>query len=116
MAFRISAGVRRRARTARGATAARFSTSCCGASQARSRTWVAFKASIIAPPLRLRAARNAASATLAFAAVHSPRAGDPASALVHGYSVATAWATGMLVAGALAAALLMNATRLPSYP
>ena len=63
MAFRISAGVRRRARTARGATAARS-----------------------------------------------------ASALVHGYSVATAWATGMVVAGALAAALLMNATRPPSYP
>jgi EmrB/QacA subfamily drug resistance transporter len=57
----------------------------------------------------------AASATLAFAAVHSSRTGNGAAALVHGYSTATAWATGMLVAGALAAALMMNATRPPSH-
>jgi hypothetical protein len=58
----------------------------------------------------------AASATLAYVAVHSPRVGNPAMALVHGYSVATTWGTGMLVAGALAAALLLNAKRPTSYP
>lgn len=58
----------------------------------------------------------AASATLAFGGVHPPRAVNPATALVHGYSVATEWGTGMLVAGALAAALLMNASRPRSYP
>ncbi len=57
----------------------------------------------------------AASATLAFAGVHPPRGVNPATALVHGYSVATAWGTGMLVAGALAAALLMNASRPRSH-
>jgi EmrB/QacA subfamily drug resistance transporter len=57
----------------------------------------------------------AASATLAFAAGHSSRTGSAAAALVHGYSVATAWGTGMLLAGALAAALMMNATRPPSH-
>jgi predicted MFS family arabinose efflux permease len=53
----------------------------------------------------------AASATLAYAAPQSPRAGGGAAALVHGYSVATAWGAGILVAGALAAGLLMNAPR-----
>lgn len=57
----------------------------------------------------------AASATLAFAAAHSSRAGSGAAALVHGYSVATAWGTGILVAGALAAALMMDAPRPPSH-
>jgi EmrB/QacA subfamily drug resistance transporter len=57
----------------------------------------------------------AASATLAYAAGHVRRVGSGAVALVHGYSVATAWGAGMLVAGALAAGLLMNATSPPSH-
>jgi EmrB/QacA subfamily drug resistance transporter len=57
----------------------------------------------------------AASATLAFAALHTTSRGVGPAALVHGYSVATVWGTGILVAGALAAALLMNASRPPAY-
>jgi EmrB/QacA subfamily drug resistance transporter len=53
----------------------------------------------------------AASATLAYAAAHSQPVGSGAAALVHGYSVATAWGAGILVAGALAAGLPMNAAR-----
>lgn len=53
----------------------------------------------------------AASATLAYAATQSHGAGSGAVALVHGYSVATAWGAAILVAGALAAGLLMNAPR-----
>jgi EmrB/QacA subfamily drug resistance transporter len=51
----------------------------------------------------------AASATVAFVTVHSSAVVHGALALVHGYAVAAAWAAGMLVAGAVAAALLMNA-------
>ena len=57
----------------------------------------------------------AASATVAFAALHTTSRGVGPAALVYGYSVATAWGTGILVAGALAAALLMNASRPPAY-
>jgi EmrB/QacA subfamily drug resistance transporter len=57
----------------------------------------------------------ATSATLAFAALHGSSRDIGAAALVHGYSVATAWGTGILVTGALAAALLMNAARPPSH-
>ena len=50
----------------------------------------------------------AAGATAAYLATHA--AGDhPAAALVHGFTVATAWAALILVAGAVAAALLINA-------
>src|SRR6202049_4277375 len=57
----------------------------------------------------------AASATGAVSALHAASRGIAPAALVHGYSVATVWGTGILVAGALAAALLMNATRPPAY-
>ena len=51
----------------------------------------------------------AATATVTYAARHPSGAVHSAAALVHGYSVATEWGTVMLVAGALAAALMMNA-------
>lgn len=57
----------------------------------------------------------AASATLAYAAAQSQAPGSGAAALVHGYSVATAWGAAILVAGALAAGLLMNAPRPASH-
>ena len=53
----------------------------------------------------------AASATAGYLAVHAPAPAVAAQALVHGYSVATAWGGGMLVLGAALALLLITAGR-----
>ncbi len=53
----------------------------------------------------------AASATAGYLAVHAPAPAVTAQALVHGYSVATAWGGGMLVLGAALALLLVTAGR-----
>ena len=50
----------------------------------------------------------AAGATAAYLTTHAAEH-HPAAALVHGFTVATAWAALILVAGAVAAALLINA-------
>ena len=50
----------------------------------------------------------AAGATAAYLATHAA-AQHPAAALVHGFTVATAWAALILTAGAVAAAVLINA-------
>lgn len=50
----------------------------------------------------------AAGATAAYLVTHAARH-DSATALVHGFSVATAWAALILAAGAVAAAVLINA-------
>jgi len=55
----------------------------------------------------------AASATAGYLATHA--LGQRAEALVHGYSVATEWGTAILVLGAVAAAVLINAPR-PGTP
>jgi EmrB/QacA subfamily drug resistance transporter len=51
----------------------------------------------------------AAGATIAYLATQ--QAGGRAQALVHGYSVATSWGTAILLAGAVIAAVLINAGR-----
>jgi EmrB/QacA subfamily drug resistance transporter len=51
----------------------------------------------------------AASATAAYLAAHHPTASLVSQGLVHGYSLATAWAAGFLVVGALVTALFINA-------
>ncbi len=53
----------------------------------------------------------AASATVAYLAGLRPSAGGMNQALVHGYAVATAWAAGVLVLGAVVTAILINAGR-----
>jgi len=53
----------------------------------------------------------AASATAAYLAGHSRSPGVLAQGLVHGYSVATGWAAGLLAVGALLIALLINANK-----
>jgi EmrB/QacA subfamily drug resistance transporter len=50
----------------------------------------------------------AAAATVAYLATHHAQH-NPASALVHGFTIATGWAALILVAGAVVAALLINA-------
>lgn len=50
----------------------------------------------------------ATGATLVYLAAH-PAQHNPATALVHGFTAATAWASVILVAGAVVAALLINA-------
>ena len=57
----------------------------------------------------------AASATITYLAMHSARVVG-ATALVHGYSVATGWGAGMLALGACTAALLMNAAKPQTHP
>jgi MFS family permease len=51
----------------------------------------------------------AASATAAYLAGHHPSSGVIAQGLVHGYSVATGWAAGMLAMGAVLTALMISA-------
>jgi EmrB/QacA subfamily drug resistance transporter len=53
----------------------------------------------------------AATATAAYLAGTSSSAGVMNQALVHGYAVATAWAAGLLVLGAIVMAVLINAGR-----
>jgi predicted MFS family arabinose efflux permease len=53
----------------------------------------------------------AAGATASYAAAHALGPAGFAPALVHGYSVATEWGTGILVLGALFAAVLINRGR-----
>jgi EmrB/QacA subfamily drug resistance transporter len=53
----------------------------------------------------------AAGATAGYVAAHSPSLLEPVRALVHGYSVATEWGTGILLLGALAAAVLIDRGR-----
>jgi EmrB/QacA subfamily drug resistance transporter len=53
----------------------------------------------------------AATATAAYLAGTSSSAGVVNQALVHGYAVATAWAAGLLVLGAIVMAVLINAGR-----
>ena len=56
----------------------------------------------------------AASATAGYLATHA--IGLRAEALVHGYSVATEWGTAILVLGAVAAAVLINAPSPAAHP
>ena len=53
----------------------------------------------------------AASATAAYLAGHHPSPGVIAQGLVRGYSVATGWAAGILVVGAVVTALLIHAEK-----
>jgi hypothetical protein len=53
----------------------------------------------------------AATATAAYLAGTNSSAGVMNQALVHGYAVATAWAAGLLVLGAIVTAVLVNAGR-----
>jgi MFS family permease len=56
----------------------------------------------------------AAGATAGYLATHA--LGQRAEALVHGYSMATEWGTAILVLGAVAAAVLINAPRPAAHP
>jgi hypothetical protein len=53
----------------------------------------------------------AATATAAYLAGTGSSSGVMNQALVHGYAVATAWAAGLLVLGAIVMAVLVNAGR-----
>jgi hypothetical protein len=58
----------------------------------------------------------AASATAAYLASHPASPAVIAQGLVHGYSVATGWAAGLLVVGALLTVLLINANKAARHP